>query len=206
MVSPTRPRGMVWRRRSSAASTRACAELGLSAEANRLEEEARALGFEGYGHSLDPFYARLALLRGSLDEVTTLLEQPADWLWVNYSHARGATARLEALVAVGRTDEVEVLATRLSQPGTYLEPFALRALGLVRRDGALLAQAMNASRRWDSTGTPRRRAPQPRRPSSSRCRRDSLRATRGQTPSHLRAGGRTPRPSHCGRSPHPDRR
>ncbi|MDQ1603455.1 MAG: hypothetical protein QOE01_1300 [Actinomycetota bacterium] len=47
-----------------------------------------------------------------------------------------------ALVAVGRTDEVEVLATRLCQPGTYLEPFALRAFGLVRRDVALLAQAI----------------------------------------------------------------
>jgi class 3 adenylate cyclase len=127
----------------------ACAELGLSAEANRLEEEARALGFEGYGHSLDPLYARLALLRGSLDEVTTLLEQPADWLWVNYSHARGATARLEALVALGRTDDVEVLATRLCQPGSYLEPFALRAFGLVRRDGALMAQAVE---RFDAMG------------------------------------------------------
>jgi hypothetical protein len=120
----------------------ASAELGLAAEAHRLEEEARALGFEGYGYWLDPFYAHLALLRGSLDEVTALLEKSEKWLWVFYDHLRGAATRLEALVAVGRKDEAEAQAVRLSQPGTYLEPFALRALGLVRRDGALLAQAV----------------------------------------------------------------
>jgi hypothetical protein len=120
----------------------ACAELGLDAEALRLEEDARALGFEGYGLWLDPLYARLALLRGNLEQVSVLLEESEKWLWPIYDHVYGAAMRLDGLVATGRKDEAEAEATRILQPGTYLEPFALRTLGLVRGDGALLAQAV----------------------------------------------------------------
>ena len=120
----------------------ACAELGLVGEAHRLEEDSKALGFQGYGLWLDPLYARLALLRGNLDEVNALLQGSEQWGWMTYEHVHGAATRLEALVAVGRKDDAEVDALRLLQPGSYLEPFALRALGLVRNDGALLAQAV----------------------------------------------------------------
>ena len=119
----------------------ACAELGLEGDAHRLEEDAKALGFVGYGLWLDPLHARLALLRGNLDEVSALLEGSEQWSWMTYDHVHGAATRLEALVAVGRKDDAEVDALRLLQPGSYLEPFALRALGLIRDDGALLAQA-----------------------------------------------------------------
>ena len=37
-------------------------------------------------------------------------------------------------------DRVERLAARLLQEGTYVEPFALRALGIVRQDDELLAR------------------------------------------------------------------
>ena len=120
----------------------ACAELGLEAETERLTEEARAFGFEGYGLWLDPMYARLALVRGNLDDVSALLEGSEQWHWLMYDHVHGAATRLEALVAVGRNDDAEAEALRLMQPGSYLEPFALRALGLVRSDRALLAQAV----------------------------------------------------------------
>jgi hypothetical protein len=120
----------------------ACAELGLEGDAHRLEEGAKALGFEGYGLWLDPLYARLALLRGNLDEVSALLEGSEQWSSMTYDHVHGAATRLEALVAVGRKDDAEVDALRLLQPGSYLHPFALRALGLVRNDGALLAEAV----------------------------------------------------------------
>ena len=49
--------------------------------------------------------------------------------------------KLEALIALGRTGEAEQTATSLLEPGTYLEPFALRALGRVRSDPALTEQA-----------------------------------------------------------------
>jgi class 3 adenylate cyclase len=122
----------------------ACAELGLDADARRLEEDARALGFEGYGLWLDPVYARLALLRGDLEQVEALLEGSEKWLWSTYNHVYGAATRLDALVAVGRKDDAEAEAIRLLQPGTYLEPFALRTLGLVRGDGTLLVQAVES--------------------------------------------------------------
>ena len=48
-------------------------------------------------------------------------------------------ARLDALAALGRRAEVE--AWQPPRRGTYLEPFLLRALGLVREDEALLARA-----------------------------------------------------------------
>jgi hypothetical protein len=87
-------------------------------------------------------YARLALLRGNLDDVSALLEGSEQWHWMMYDHVHGAATRLEALVAVGRKDDAEAQALQLLQPGSYLEPFALRTLGLVRNDGALLAQAV----------------------------------------------------------------
>jgi hypothetical protein len=45
-------------------------------------------------------------------------------------------------MALGRTAEAEQAATGLLQPGTYLEPFALRTLGLARDDGSLTDAAV----------------------------------------------------------------
>ncbi len=50
--------------------------------------------------------------------------------------------KLDALIALGRTSEAEEAATSLLQPGTYLEPFALRTLGLVRSDRTLTERAV----------------------------------------------------------------
>jgi hypothetical protein len=50
-------------------------------------------------------------------------------------------ARLDALAALGRRGSLERDAPALLKAGTYLEPYALRALGLVREDPALLEQA-----------------------------------------------------------------
>ena len=52
-----------------------------------------------------------------------------------------AATRLDALAMLRRVDCVEGQALSLSQPGSYLEPFALRALGIVRDDAALLARS-----------------------------------------------------------------
>jgi hypothetical protein len=128
----------------------ASAGLGLEAEARRLEHDATALGFEGYGWHLDPLAANLALIRGDLDQVRALLDGSGDtWHQSMDSGVHGAATRLDALVALGRTGEVESEAARLAQPGTYLEPFALRALGLVRGDPVLLAHAVE---RFDAMG------------------------------------------------------
>ena len=120
----------------------ACAALDDPDEARRLERAEAELGMEGYRLFLDPYRARLALIRGDLDEVEGLLETSDLWHWSMIGHLGGVTTRLDALVALGRRDAVEAAAGRLVQPGTYLEPFALRALGVVRGDSALVAQAI----------------------------------------------------------------
>jgi class 3 adenylate cyclase/tetratricopeptide (TPR) repeat protein len=123
----------------------ACGELGLDAEALRLEEAAVEQGFQdsGMGFWLDPPPAHLALLRGDLERLDALLESSgATWHWSQDGSLYAQATKLEALIALGRTSEAEEAATRLLQPGTYLEPFALRTLGLARRDRTLTEQAV----------------------------------------------------------------
>jgi class 3 adenylate cyclase len=119
----------------------ACAELGLDAEARRLEDASNALGIEGYPIWLDPLRARLALVRGDLDALVGMIDGSDKWHWSTWRHLYGAATRMDALIALGRLEQAEEEATRLVQPGTYLEPFALRTLGFVRRDPDLIAQA-----------------------------------------------------------------
>jgi hypothetical protein len=57
-----------------------------------------------------------------------------------------AAAHLDALAVVGSATEVEGAAQRLGKPGSYLEPFGLRALGVVREDEVLLGRADDAFR------------------------------------------------------------
>jgi hypothetical protein len=59
------------------------------------------------------------------------------------------TTRLDALAELGHADRVEAEAPRLLQPGTYVEPFALRALGIARHDQTLLLQASDRFERLD---------------------------------------------------------
>jgi len=123
----------------------ACGELGLDAEALRLEEAALEQGFQdgGMGFWLDPPPAHLALLRGDLERLDALLESSgATWHWSQDGSLYALATKLEALIALGRTSEAEEAATPLLQPGTYLEPFALRTLGLARTDRTLTEQAV----------------------------------------------------------------
>jgi class 3 adenylate cyclase/tetratricopeptide (TPR) repeat protein len=130
----------------------ACGELGLDAEAQRLDEAAADQGFQGsgMGHWLDPPQVHLALLRGDLERVDALFESSGETWHLSLDGSLYALAtRLDALMALGRMSEAEEAATALLQPGTYLEPFALRTLGLVRSDRRLTEQAVE---RFDAMG------------------------------------------------------
>jgi tetratricopeptide (TPR) repeat protein len=131
----------VYNPRNLLASAVACAALGLADEARRLEAEESALGFEGYDFWLDPLRARLALIRGDLDRVEALLDGSEKWSWQVYNFVGSIATRLDAFVAVGRAEEVVEDAERFAIPSTYLEPFALRTLGIARGDSALVARA-----------------------------------------------------------------
>jgi class 3 adenylate cyclase len=125
------------------------AHLEDEAEARRLEESSEALGMEGYSVLLDPPRIQLALLRGDLTTVARLLDEavlPQQETWGQL----GALATwLDAFAAIGERQRVERAAPPLMQPGTYLEPFALRGLGLVRADRSLVEQA---AARFDALG------------------------------------------------------
>jgi hypothetical protein len=123
----------------------ACAEIGLVADAERLEAAGIEQGFEGgdVGIWLDPPLAHLALLRGDLERVDALLASSgALWQWTTDCSLYSLATKLDALIAVGRASEAETLATTLLEPATYLEPFALRALGRIRADSALTERAV----------------------------------------------------------------
>jgi class 3 adenylate cyclase len=54
-----------------------------------------------------------------------------------------AAVRLDALAAARDRDRLEREAPRFMRPGMYMEPFALRALGIVREDDDLIRLALD---------------------------------------------------------------
>ena len=115
--------------------------LGDDHRARRFEGLAAALGMAGHERVLNPPRIRSALLRGDAGEVRRLLERygrPSLRFLFDFA---GAAAWLDAGAALDLTSSIEQEAPALAQPGTCIEPFALRALGVVRQDAKLLARA-----------------------------------------------------------------
>ena len=132
----------IHRPRSLAVCALAAACLGHEEEARRLEQAAASFGAEEYGRVVDT-RIRLALARGDSARVEKLLaeaEAPKKTL-IRSTKLAPVAARLDALTALRKRDRVEEETPRWLQPGTYLEPFALRALGVVREDEALIQQS-----------------------------------------------------------------
>ncbi|MEX2405750.1 MAG: adenylate/guanylate cyclase domain-containing protein [Actinomycetota bacterium] len=128
---------------SNASSLLLCAlanvHLGNEKEARRLERTVEDLGMEGYSHLFDPRYIEIAIARGDLAEIERKL---SEWSPEGFLDVEGLIARLNALVALERRAEIEEEAPALVKPRTYLEPFALRALGYARGDDGLIQQAI----------------------------------------------------------------
>ncbi len=122
----------------------ASARMGDDRSAGRFEQAAEELGIEGYGVVLDIPRLQLALARGDLDAVARLLETPLPergW-YRGWMALATIITRLDGLAAVRDLQGVEKEAEPHLRPNTYLEPFALRALGVVREDAELVAQAL----------------------------------------------------------------
>ena len=113
---------------------------GDEGEAQRLEEAADSLGMEGFGLSVDAPRLRLAIARGELGTVEQLLADATEPAY--FVRLPALTARLDALAALSDRPRLEAEAPPLLRPATYVEPFALRALGLVRDDEEFLAKAV----------------------------------------------------------------
>jgi tetratricopeptide (TPR) repeat protein len=120
------------------------AYLGDESRARELERSALGLGLSGR-HTLDAPLLRLALTYGEharAEELLAVLMGEGGWYsrGVDSSFATLVT-KLDGLASLGDRAGVERLAPRVLRPGTYVEPFAQRALGLVHEDEALVAQA-----------------------------------------------------------------
>ena len=95
---------------------------------------------EGHSLALDNVRVRIALARGDLDEVARLVEPEPTFRFI--FGVPTLTARLDALAALGDRERVEREAPQFLGSRTYFEPFARRALGIVRDDRALLEDAL----------------------------------------------------------------
>jgi class 3 adenylate cyclase/tetratricopeptide (TPR) repeat protein len=115
-------------------------EAGDEKPARNLESAADELGMEGYEYALEAVRIRLALARGDLDGLGQLMKTRAGERFVfgTQEHA----ARLDAWAALGDRERVEDVTPRFLQQGTYLQPFALRSLGIVRDDESLIRQSL----------------------------------------------------------------
>ena len=127
-------------RRSLLVCALASAHLGEAKEARRLEQEAAVHGMQGYGTVIGAPRQQLALHRRDMGEVAALLGEPAvrrtTWFFLS-----SLATHFDALAALGETARMEAETRRHLQTGSYLEPFALRALGIVREDSALVERA-----------------------------------------------------------------
>jgi hypothetical protein len=117
-------------------------EVAGSAQRSReLEALAAELDAESYGVVVDAPRMRLALVRGEVDALEALLADK-DWKQrQSWFVLPGATARLDALAVVGSRDDVAAVAESFAPPGSYVEPFAFRALGIVTGDDSLVTRA-----------------------------------------------------------------
>jgi hypothetical protein len=110
------------------------------AKAATFEKRAREVASEGYDIVLSAPRARLALARGEVDRAVATMPPPDEyrmgWALPNI------TARLDTLVAARDRESIESEAPRFLRAGTFVEPFALRALGVVREDEELIRQAV----------------------------------------------------------------
>jgi hypothetical protein len=118
---------------------------GDDAEAGRLEAKADAIGMEGYRVWLVPARLRLAIARDDRDELRRLADTVGPEDLEPWAYEMPA-ALLDALITLGDRGSIEAEAPKWVRPNTYVEPFALRALGFARADESMLA---DAARRFD---------------------------------------------------------
>ncbi|HYY34677.1 MAG TPA: adenylate/guanylate cyclase domain-containing protein [Gaiellaceae bacterium] len=116
------------------------AQEGEETAARALEEAASGVGMKGHAYALEAPRIRLTLARGDRRSLAPLLDRDPSQRFV--FDLMTFAARFDAIAASRNAGGAEEEAVRFLQPGTYLEPFALRALGAVRGDEALLARAL----------------------------------------------------------------
>jgi tetratricopeptide (TPR) repeat protein len=120
--------------------------LGDVAESERLRDQGESMAMSGYDIVLSGPRLRLALLTDDVDaleRLVTVLDDARGRKHPYWAHLTATEARLGALVRLGDRSRVEAAAAPFVDQGrTYLEPFALQALGQVRGDRSLIGEAL----------------------------------------------------------------
>jgi class 3 adenylate cyclase len=113
--------------------------VGDETRAGELEREAASLAGDAHERELATPRLRMALVRGDIEAARSLVRLPPmrTFVWGSTVFA----TLLDALTALREHEWIEREAPPLRQPGTVVEPFALRALGAARNDDDLLHQA-----------------------------------------------------------------
>jgi class 3 adenylate cyclase len=127
--------------RSLLVTALAAEHTGDSETAEALEERAQEVALQGYDFVLSAPRARLALARGDVEAAVSVIPAVENFR-ISFALANAA-ARLDALAAARNQAAVESEAPLFLHSGTYVEPFALRALGVVREDEQLIRQALD---------------------------------------------------------------
>jgi hypothetical protein len=127
---------------SSLLVSAACAYLGDEEESRRLEERAETIGYEEWELPNVP-RLRLALARGDLERVERLLAEVAHPEGESWFGLITRATRLDALAALRDAKGAEAEAPAFLGGPPYLQPFALRALGVVRDDDSLIEEALS---------------------------------------------------------------
>ena len=130
--------------RSLLVTALAAAHHGDAQAAGSFEQLGEEVATQGYDFILAAPRAQLALQRGDIDAALALTRPFDEFAGVvqTWFALQMATARLDALVASGDRASVELEAARLMGKDTYLEPFVLRAIGIVQEDDQLIADAL----------------------------------------------------------------
>ncbi len=125
----------------AARSALAHAYAGDDEAARALEQAADETRLEGFGVIIDAPRLNLALLRSELERAEELLHKPNPVYRQPWFYLSAASSRLDGLAAIGDRGRLEAEAPEFLRSRTYLEPFALRALGIVREDESSIEQA-----------------------------------------------------------------
>ncbi|HEU5277770.1 MAG TPA: adenylate/guanylate cyclase domain-containing protein [Gaiellaceae bacterium] len=120
----------------------AAAHRGDTDAADHYERRAHEVMTEGYEAVVAAPLAQLALVRGKVEEALAIVPPFDEYELQTWFALPIAATRMDALAAARDRARLEREAPLLLRRGMYMEPFALRALGVVREDAELLARAV----------------------------------------------------------------
>ncbi len=110
-------------------------------EAARLVAKSESIGMVGYEGFLSDSAMALAIARGERDELQDIVNSVEQRYFTPGAWERWATL-LDGLAMLGDRERIEADAPQWIRPDSYVAPFAVRALGVVRQDRDLLADAI----------------------------------------------------------------